>query len=484
MVVPPRVGVPGRPLQQRETSASRAAPASACYHRAVTRRRRGATGDVDRAIDAAIEDLGGAVIVLGPGLEVVRATPSAVTLVGTDLPVGVPAPRLLCGGAVNRPIAEAMARGVPVTGTIHRPDRARGVDRGLRIRASPLDREGPGGKVTRVGWVLLLDALSETGPDAPECFSGLWTRSVEMKRVFHIVERAAQGEVTVLIRGETGTGKELVARALHARSPRAKGPFAAINCAAVPASLLESELFGHVRGAFTGAHRDHPGFFRSAHKGTVFLDELGEMPLALQAKLLRVLETRTVIPVGGREPIAVDVRVVAATHQSLRQAVAEGRFRADLMYRLRVVPIFLPPLRQRPADVSLLAQKLVEERNAAGGRQVSRIAPAALAALERYPWPGNVRELRNALEYAYVIGEGPVLDLRDLPPEIATPEAEVEVPLPSLSTPPAAPAEPPEVARIQRALERAAGHRGRAAQILGMSRVTLWRRMRELRIAS
>jgi transcriptional regulator with PAS, ATPase and Fis domain len=344
-------------------------------------------------------------------------------------------------------------------------------------------RPGEGGDVARVGWVLSLEPAPEEGPSAPLLFSGLWTRSAEMKRVFHIVERAARGDVTVLIRGETGTGKELVARAIHERSPRHRGPFAAINCAAVPASLLESELFGHVRGAFTGAHRDHPGFFRSAHRGTVFLDELGEMPLELQAKLLRVLETRTVIPVGGREPVAVDVRIVAATHQSLRKAVADGRFRADLMYRLRVVPIFLPPLRQRPTDVGLLVEKLLEELDGLGGRHIARVSPAALGALERYAWPGNVRELRNALEYAYVIGEGPTLEPGDLPAEIMSPEGELDVPLPPLPEPDASAVDGPhalEIARIRRALERAAGHRARAAQILGWSRVTLWRRMRDL----
>ncbi len=427
-------------------------------------------------IDAALEALGGAVLVLGPNLEIVRATPSAVALVGMELPVGASATRVLCGGATGRPVARALARGVAVSGTIAR---AR-----VRVRAHPVEQDGE-----RVGWVLQLEPEPEQGPGAPVLFSGLWTRSAEMKHVFHIVQRAALRDATVLIRGETGTGKELVARALHERSPRCKGPFGAINCAAVPASLLESELFGHVRGAFTGATRDAPGFFRSAHTGTVFLDELGEMPLDLQSKLLRVLETRTVIPVGGREAIPVDVRVVAATHQSLRKAVAEGRFRADLMYRLRVVPIFLPPLRQRPEDIALLTEKLIDELNALGGRQVLRVSPAALAALERYAWPGNVRELRNALEYAYVIGEGVVLEPRDLPAEIESPGLELGAPPPPLPLEVAdvgAPALPPPEAverqRILRALERAAGHRERAAQLLGLSRVTLWRRMKALGI--
>jgi transcriptional regulator with PAS, ATPase and Fis domain len=425
--------------------------------------------------DAALEELGGAVIILDPSLNIVHATESAEALVGTNLPVGVSAPKLLCGDAVNRPIAESMARGVAVTGTIHRPhpDLKKALQK-IRIRAAPMTREG-----VCQGWLLLLDGEPEEGPGSSVHFSGLWTRAESMKRVFHIVERAARRDVTVLVRGETGTGKELVARAIHERSPRKKGPFAAINCAAVPPNLLESELFGHVRGSFTGAHRDHPGFFRTAHRGTVFLDELGEMPLELQAKLLRVLETRTVIPVGGHEPIPVDVRIVAATHQSLRQAVLDGRFRADLMYRLRVVPIVIPPLRQRPEDVSLIAQKLIEELNALGERQVSRISHGAAQALDRHPWPGNVRELRNALEYAYVMGDGPTIEATELPDEIVRPATEVDVPLPPLI--PEAELSVEE-ARIRRALERAAGNRTRAAQMLGLSRVTLWRHMRELGI--
>lgn len=425
--------------------------------------------------DAALEELGGAAIILDAALKIVHATQAAEALVGVELPLGVSAPKLLCGDAVNRPIAESMARGDAVTGTIHRPhpELTKTLQR-LRIRATPMRREN-----AIIGWILLLDGEPEEGPGASLLFSGMWTRSDSMKRVFHIVERASRREVTVLVRGETGTGKELVARAIHDRSPRKKGPFAAINCAAVPANLLESELFGHVRGSFTGAHRDHPGFFRTAHRGTVFLDELGEMPLELQSKLLRVLETRTVIPVGGHEAIPVDVRVVAATHQSLRQAVLDGRFRADLMYRLRVVPVFIPPLRQRPADIGLLAQKLIEELNALGERQVSRIANVAAQALDAYAWPGNVRELRNALEYAYVMGDGPTLEASELPDEIVNPAVELDVPLPPL--PPSNELSADE-ARIRRALERAAGNRTRAAQMLGLSRVTLWRHMRELGI--
>ncbi|UJR83282.1 sigma-54 interaction domain-containing protein [Sandaracinus amylolyticus] len=428
---------------------------------------------------SAIEDLAGPALVLDASLAIVLATEGAAELVGTDVPLGVSAPKLLCGGSVNRPIAEALAKGVPVTGTVVRPGPG-GTERRIVVRATPIER-----RKKRVGWVLLLDTEAVEEGDEPVLFHGMWTRDAAMKHAFHIADRAARRDASVLLRGETGTGKELFARAIHALSPRAKGPFAAINCAALPATLLESELFGHVRGAFTGAVRDQPGFFKGADHGTAFLDEVAEMPLELQAKLLRVLETKTVIPVGGREPIAIDVRIVAATHQSLRAAVEQGRFRADLMYRLRVIPVFVPPLRARPADVALLAQKIIEELNRQGGRRVTRVSPSALAALERYPWPGNVRELRNALEYAYVIGEGPVLVPGDLPAEIAEPTSSPDVieAAPRVNTPPPAPeGEPAEMTRVRRALERAGGNRERAAQILGISRVTLWRRMRELGI--
>jgi transcriptional regulator with PAS, ATPase and Fis domain len=250
--------------------------------------------------------------------------------------------------------------------------------------------------------------------------------------------------------------------------------------------LLESELFGHTRGAFTGAVRDVQGHVQLANKGTLFLDEVAELPLELQAKLLRVIETRTVIPVGGRDPIPVDVRVISATHRALRKEVEAGRFRADLMYRLRVIPIFLPPLRERPGDIRLLADKLVSEMNGKSRRQVQQIAPAAIERMERYAFLGNVRELRNVISYAFAIGEGPILLPSDLPPELLEQEESMEDEHPSVSKerPPLAPVVElsPEAARIKRALDRAAGNRERAAKILGFSRITLWRRMRELGI--
>ena len=313
-------------------------------------------------------------------------------------------------------------------------------------------------------------------------FHGLWTCDPGMQRVFRIVEKAAQSETSVLLRGETGTGKELLAKALHQLSPRQRGPFHAISCAALPASLLESELFGHARGAFTGAVRDNPGHFRLADKGTLFLDEVAEMPLEVQAKLLRVLETHTIIPVGGRESVDVDVRIIAATHKALREEVEAGRFRADLMYRLRVVPIFIPALRERKDDVRLLAEHFIAELNRRSPRRIERISSSAAAALAQHDWPGNVRELRNAIEYAFVIGEGTVLEIADLPPELsgvtnaAAPRYKKQV----AGGRTEGPAETDEESRIRQALRQAGGHTGAAAALLRISRVTLWRRMKQL----
>ena len=424
---------------------------------------------------AALEELGGAaVVVLDRELRILAASPRAEAMLG-EVPLGVSAPKLLCGDSAKRPVAEALAAGRPVTASVPRPGR-RGEARTLRVSAVPVHHEG-----TRVGWALLLDEQVPID-DGPELFHGMWSADGAMKRMFRVLERVARTEATVLVRGETGSGKELVATAIHALSARVQGPFRAINCAAVPGPLLESELFGHARGAFTGAVRDAPGHFKLAHKGTLFLDEVAELSLDLQAKLLRVLETRTVMPVGGREPIEVDVRIVAATHRSLRKEVEAGRFRADLMYRLRVIPIFIPPLRARPADVALLAERLLEEMNLRSPRRIARIATGAKEALARHTWPGNVRELKNVLEYAFAIGDGPLLVESDLPPELLSSDSVDDGEPPLANAPPAlaAATTSPEAAKILRAIERTAGNRARAAQVLGISRVTLWRKMKDL----
>ena len=267
-------------------------------------------------------------------------------------------------------------------------------------------------------------AAEVTKPD-PESqnFQGILSRSPAMRDVFQIISNAAETEATVLVRGESGAGKELVAKAIHDLSARHSAPFLAINCAALSSNLLESELFGHVRGAFTGAIKDHSGLFQRAHGGTLFLDEVAELPLELQAKLLRVIQERNYIPVGGDRSIEVDVRLVAATHRSLREEVKSGRFREDLMYRLRVVPIFIPPLRERREDISLLIWHFINQHNAANFRKIEKIEPEAMRVLLDYAWPGNIRELHNVVEYAFAVGRGTTLRLSELPPEFREPRA-------------------------------------------------------------
>jgi DNA-binding NtrC family response regulator len=250
---------------------------------------------------------------------------------------------------------------------------------------------------------------------AEERLGGLLGRSPAMREVFQTIRRIALSQVTVLIRGESGTGKELVARAIHDLGPRKQGPFVAVNCAGIPDGLIESELFGHERGAFTDAAQRRIGRFEAASGGTLFLDEIGELATPVQAKLLRALQERRIERLGGTGSIPVDVRVLAATHRDLEQDVAQGRFRADLFYRIHVVPIQLPALRQRREDIPLLASHFLEQARAAAGQGPTRIAPAALAALEHYAWPGNVRELGNAIEHAVALAESDVLGLDDLP---------------------------------------------------------------------
>ena len=314
---------------------------------------------------------------------------------------------------------------------------------------------------------------------------GLVARSAAMRKIVHLVESLHRSNATVLITGESGTGKEVIARALHSSSLQCAGPFVPVNCGALPADLLESELFGHVKGAFTGAVRDRVGRFEIARGGTIFLDEVGDIPLHLQVKLLRVLQERQFERVGENRARTVEARIIAATNQDLHGAIQAGRFRDDLYYRLRVVPIHIPPLRERPEDIALIAQHQLAHIGGRAGRALT-LSPDTLEALKTYPWPGNVRELENALEYAVALCAGQTIQIEDLPEEIrggAPPEP----------TRPAAPPAPracaadsavdPERARIVEALEAAHWNRQKAAEALRLSRSTLWRRMRDLGIA-
>ncbi len=243
--------------------------------------------------------------------------------------------------------------------------------------------------------------------------------SPQMRQVLDMVRRVAPGESTILIQGESGTGKELIARMIHYFSPRASAPFIGVNCGAFPESLLESELFGHLKGTFTGAHADKKGLLQIADGGTFFLDEVGDMPLPIQVKLLRVLEERQFYPLGGTKPVRIDVRFVSATNRDLAEEVRQGRFRGDLFFRLNVIPITLPPLREREGDIPLLAGYFMRKHAAQMGREIVGIAPAAQAKLESYSWPGNVRELENAIQRAIALARGNVMEdflLGDAPP--------------------------------------------------------------------
>ncbi len=309
-------------------------------------------------------------------------------------------------------------------------------------------------------------------------FEEMVGRSEPMQRLFRLVEKAAAFPTTVLVTGESGVGKELVARALHHQGPRAERPFVAVNCGAIPEALLESELFGHVRGAFTGAHADRKGLFEAAHGGTLFLDEIGELPLSLQVKLLRVLQEGTVRPVGASRDRAVDVRVVAATVRDLSEEVAAGRFREDLLYRLDVLRIHVPPLRERKEDLSLLVDHFLARFAERLGVAVEGVRPDAMRALLAYPWPGNVRELQNVLERAVVLADGPWITFEDLPGHLREPQDPVRVVLRSDELSIKKATRFIEAELIRKALDRTGGNRTHAARLLEISHRALLYKMK------
>jgi len=307
--------------------------------------------------------------------------------------------------------------------------------------------------------------------DAPLEPTGIVAQSQVMRRVLDIVARAAAANTPVLILGESGTGKELIARALHGASPRAGRAFLAVNCSAIPEPLLESQLFGHRRGAFTDAREDHRGLFQEADGGTLLLDEIGDMAPALQAKLLRVLQEREVHPVGAPAPVRVDVRVVAATHRDLDALCAEGRFRQDLFYRLNVISIRVPPLRERPDDMLPLVAHFLAKHGRRLSRKDASVSLEAMELFRRHAWPGNVRELENAIERALVLGKEAVIHIEDLPDDLRR----------SLRGAPG-----PEHVRlladmereqIDRAMKAAGGNKAAAARLLGLDRKTLYRKL-------
>jgi two-component system response regulator HydG len=302
-----------------------------------------------------------------------------------------------------------------------------------------------------------------------------------MRAVYDLIERVAASDATILVCGESGTGKELVARAIHGRSRRGSGPFVAINCAAVPESLLESELFGHAKGAFTDARTAEPGLFQRGNRGTIFLDEIGDMPLGLQPKLLRVLQERVVRPVGGRDEVPIDVRVVAATNRDLESAVEDGRFRQDLYYRVNVVIVPLPPLRSRGGDILPLAQHFLLHFAARSDKRVTGIAPATAEKLVAYAWPGNVRELQNCMERAVALTRFEQVTVDDLPEKVRT-YRRSHVLVASDDPSELVPLEEVERRYLARVMEAVSGNKTAAARILGIERKRLYRMLDRLEV--
>ena len=307
-----------------------------------------------------------------------------------------------------------------------------------------------------------------------------------MREVYDQIAELAEGDWTVLIQGETGAGKELVARAIHAASPRKKGPFIAVNCAGLTDSLLESQLFGHRKGAFTGAVADQQGLFEAAAGGTILLDEIGDVSMKVQTSLLRVLQEREVLRVGDSKVRRVDVRVLVATNRDLTQEVTAGRFREDLLYRIRVARIMVPPLRDRAEDIPLLVASFLAQQRLATGRPVMEVESVAMNALQSHRWPGNVRELKSSIEHAVIRCKGSAICVRDLPPELRGQQEPVDlnVTVASTAQPPGEPSTTDERARIIQALDWAEGNRARAARRMGISRATLYRRLRDLGIST
>jgi transcriptional regulator with PAS, ATPase and Fis domain len=355
-----------------------------------------------------------------------------------------------------------------------------GQERLMSVSVAPLRLGTVAGCDPRTRYVVVMRPADEdldAGTGAPTVFKGLVARSASMSRIIRLIESLHNSEATVLLSGESGTGKEVVARAIHATSPRRAGNFVAVNCGALPGELLEAELFGHVRGAFTGATRDRVGRFELADGGTLFLDEVSDVPLPLQATLLRVIQERTFERVGESRSRHTDTRIIAASNVDLRRAAQEGRFREDLYYRLRVVPIELPPLRQRREDIEPLARYLLARVASRQGRLL-RFSPDSLRVLMAYHWPGNVRELENALEYAVAVSQRQTLLPEDLPDEVR--ERQPPPAAAPAAPPPGSASEPLDAQQLRAALDAHQWKRGATAKALGISRSTLWRRMREL----
>jgi DNA-binding NtrC family response regulator len=436
--------------------------------------------DVARAafgvVSAVFTSLGRYLLCLDENFRVVHASPTMRELLNGDA----------FGPLEGRPVADLLGKDLFGTDAAMRDALLAGERRegwrallqttqGIRplaITAAPLVVDSSLPCDPRVKYVVAVLPAEEdhfASVSGPAVLSGLIARSAAMSRIFQLIENLQSSDAPVLLAGERGTGKETVARAIHEHSPRRRGPFVAVNCSALPHELLDSELFGHVRGAFVGAVRDRVGRFELAAQGTLFLDEINEVPLSIQTKLLRVLQERSYERVGETQTRATDSRIIAAASVDLRDAVANGTFREDLYYRLRAVPIEIPPLRSRREDIEPLARMLLRRIGELHGRHL-RLSPEVIRLFLTYAWPGNVQELEMAIEYAAAVTKGPVIQPEDLPAEITGQAAAPQA---------AEPAAVSEAQRLRIALESHRWRREETARALGISRATLWRRMRE-----
>lgn len=435
--------------------------------------------DVARAalatVSSVFASLGRHLLCLDESLRVVHATPNFRELLGGDT----------FGPLEGRPVADLLGRdlfgtGAPLREALLNGERREGwrallqTPQGMRplsVTAAPLNPDPHSAYDPRIRYVVVILPAEEdhfATASAPAVLSGLIARSTAMSRIFQLVENLQASEAPVLITGERGTGKEVVARAIHEHSPRRRGPFVVVSCAALPPELLESELFGHVRGAFVGAVRDRVGRFELAGQGTIFLDEAAEIPLNVQTRLLRILQERTYERVGENQSRTTDARVIATSSVDLREAVARGLLREDLYYRLRAVPVELPPLRARREDIEPLARLLLRRVGERHGRHL-RLSPEVIRLMLNYSWPGNVRELETAIEYAVAVARTALIQPEDLPVEIGGQAAPPVVEA----------AQESESHHLRAALEAHRWRREQTARALGISRATLWRRMRE-----
>jgi len=432
-------------------------------------------------LEAIFNSVGEAIVMVDPDLRVVEANDAATQLCGisSSNPLALLEPGPGCTGACRQVLEDALAKNVVVREYRIECSGPDGATRVLVMSVSPVRAKGgsPSGAVMVLRDVTRITALEQELKGHHQ-YHNIIGKSPRMQEVFRLLENLRDIETTVLVTGKSGTGKELVARAIHYGGARASGPFIAVNCSALAENLLESELFGHVKGAFTGAIRDKAGRFELAHTGTIFLDEIGDIPPHIQLKLLRVLETKQIERVGDATPIQVDVQVITATNRDLRELVHRGLFREDLYYRLKVVEVQLPALTERREDIPLLVDHFLALFRERFHKDISGVSSEAMHLFMEYPWPGNVRELVHCMEHAFVMCRAQVIDTRDLPPEIRA----------FRPSPPG----PPDANRrsalgrhdILNALEACGGNRARAARHLGVSRQTLYRKMKEFGITN